>query len=40
MHERAAYFARVAYAQWTLDEMRHSLPQRFLIDHWLPYLAK
>jgi hypothetical protein len=40
MHEREAYFARVAYAQWTLDEMRHSKPQRFLVDLWLPYLAK
>jgi len=34
--DRPAYFARVAYGQWTPEEMRAGLPQRFVRDHWLP----
>lgn len=36
MEQRAEYFARVAYGQWTADEMRAGLAQRFLFDHLLP----
>lgn len=33
---RRAYFNRCAYGQWTWDEFRRGLPQRFLIDKLLP----
>lgn len=32
---RQAYFNRVAYGQWTWDEMRTGEPQRFLVEHVL-----
>lgn len=33
---RLAYFRRLAYAQWTLAEMRAGACQRFVLDHLLP----
>lgn len=33
---RRAYFRRLAYGQWTLDEMRSGACQRFLLDHLIP----
>jgi hypothetical protein len=30
--ERWAYFARLAWAQWTLDELRTGAPLQFLLD--------
>lgn len=33
---RRAYFNRVAYGQWTRDEMRSGRCQRFILDHLLP----
>ena len=33
--ERRAYFRRLAYAQWTLAEMRSGECQRFILDHLL-----
>ena len=33
---RQAYFNRVAYGQWTWDEMRTGAPQAFLVDQVLP----
>lgn len=36
MDERPSYFARLAYGQWTAEEMRQGLPQRFLLEHWMP----
>jgi len=33
---RQAYFNRVAYGQWTWDEMRSGVAQAFIIDHLLP----
>lgn len=35
IEQRRAYFCRAAYGQWTLDEMRSGVCQRFLIDHLL-----
>lgn len=32
---RREYFHRVAYGQWTLDEMRSGACQRFIVDHLL-----
>ena len=37
--DRERYFRRLAYAQWTVAEMRAGGPQRFLLDHWLPGTA-
>ncbi|MEI2416210.1 hypothetical protein V8Z80_08500 [Orrella sp. JC864] len=36
IEDRRAYFARLAYGQWTLEEMRSGQCQRFLIDHLVP----
>lgn len=32
METRLRYFHRLAYGQWTWDEMRQGLPQKFLMD--------
>lgn len=36
---RRAYFARVAYGQWTLAELADGTAARFLLDHHLPGVA-
>lgn len=36
---RQAYFNRVAYGQWTFDEMRSGACQRFVVDHLLTGVA-
>ncbi|MCY1239604.1 hypothetical protein D9M72_524080 [compost metagenome] len=35
LDERAAYFARLAYGQWTVDEMAEGLAAEFLLGRWL-----
>jgi len=35
LEDRLDYFHRVAYGQWTLDEMRSGACQRFILDHLL-----
>lgn len=36
LEDRDAYFARLAYGQWTIEEMAAGLPQCFIVDHLLP----
>lgn len=37
MADRMRLFRRLAWGQWTWDEFRRGLPQRFLMDCWMPY---
>jgi hypothetical protein len=38
MEGRRAYFNRLAYGQWTADEMRQGLPQKFLMERGKQWL--